>query len=544
MLTVAVTAAAQAKHEIRAVWLTTLGGLDWPTTKATSPERMEMQKRELIEILDRLKAANFNTVLFQARIRGDVAYRSDIEAFSEAFTGQYGKDPGYDPLAFALEECHKRGMELHAWVIAIPIGNDSHVRHLGSRHVVRQHPSICKKYHNTWYLDPGNPATDDYLASIVREIVSRYDIDGIHLDYIRYPEHSHKFPDKATYKKYGGRQETGQWRRDNISRIVARVHAETKALKPWVKVSSSPVGKHRDLPRYSSVGWNAYEIVSQDAQHWLEAGIQDVLFPMMYFQDNQFYPFALDWQENSHGRFVVPGLGIYFLDPREGKWKVDEVVRQLHFLREIKADGQAYFRNRFLMDNVQGLMTEIELNVYTHPAVWPPMTWLDSIPPTTPSSPSLSFGGDGMTSLRWSASTDNSEPYQVSYRIYASDSYPVDIDRAENIVADRVGDTRFSFTPRVPWQQRTYWAVTAVDRYGNESKALEMNVPRVEGVEVLESIPAPPEGGMVVISDITGREVLRSQSAVGVLERLAEGFYRVSIDDGSGSVRPVGVMVK
>ena len=331
------------KHEIRATWLTTLGGMDWPSAKATSASGIQKQKEELCRILDELQQAHFNTVLFQTRLRGDVVYPSAFEPFAESLTGTEGRNPGYDPLRFAIEECHKRGMELHAWIVAIPIGNARQVRTLGRNALNRKHPSLCKQFKGSWYLDPGNPAVDDYLASIVREIVSGYDVDGIHLDYIRYPEQGERFPDQATYRKYGKRQALKQWRRNNITRIVQRIYTETKRLKPWVKVSSSPIGKYRDTGRYSSQGWNAYEEVYQDAQQWLREGIHDALFPMMYFQGNHFYPFALDWEENKNGRWIIPGLGIYFLHPSELNWKLDEVVRQIYFIRTIGLDGQAYY---------------------------------------------------------------------------------------------------------------------------------------------------------------------------------------------------------
>lgn len=120
------------KHEVRAAWITAVYGLDWPRTKATTPAGIRRQKEELIDILDRLKEANFNTVLFQTRTRGDVLYRSDIEPFNSILTGKTGGDPGYDPLAFAVEECHKRGMECHAWMVTIPLGGKNMWPHLAS----------------------------------------------------------------------------------------------------------------------------------------------------------------------------------------------------------------------------------------------------------------------------------------------------------------------------------------------------------------------------------------------------------------------------
>ena len=152
---------AQPKEEIRATWLTTLGGMDWPTRKANSAKGIEAQKNELIRQLDALKAANFNTVLFQTRLRGDVIYPSAIETFAESLTGHTGKNPGYDPLQFAIEECHKRGLELHAWLVCIPIGNKRQVTLLGKNCVVKKQPALCKQFNGSWYLDPGNPGTAD-----------------------------------------------------------------------------------------------------------------------------------------------------------------------------------------------------------------------------------------------------------------------------------------------------------------------------------------------------------------------------------------------
>ena len=464
------------KYEIRASWITTLGGLDWPTRKATSKSGIEAQKKELCDILDRLKAANFNTVLLQTRVRGDVIYPSAIETFTESLAGKEGRSPGYDPLQFAIDECHKRGMELHAWMVAIPIGNNRQIKLLEKNSVVKKQPSICIHYKDSWYLDPGNPKTDNYLAKLINEVVSRYDVDGIHFDYIRYPERAKDFPDHTSYRKYGKKKDKSQWRRDNMTRIVRRLYTEVKQLKPWVKVSCSPIGKYNDTGRYSSSGWNAYKEVYQDAQLWLKNGIHDALFPMMYFQGNNFYPFALDWQENKSGRWIVPGLGIYFLHPKEQDWKLDEIARQIYFLRNIKADGEAYFRNRFVMDNTKGLLDELQEHFYATPAVVPPMTWADSIVPTVPTNTRLNILDKGVK-ISWKASTDNMQEGGVYYRIYASNTYPVDTNMAENIIEIRTDGTEYTFCPSSPWQEKMYWAITAVDRCGNESEAVQLVSP-------------------------------------------------------------------
>lgn len=465
--------AAQPKHEVRAAWLTALYGLDWPRTRALSPQSIRKQKEELVDILDKLKAANFNTVLFQTRTRGDVLYSSSIEPFNSILTGKPGENPGYDPLAFAIEECHKRGMECHAWMVTIPLGNRKHVASLGNRSVTKRMKDICVPYKNEYFLNPGHPATKEYLMKLVREVVSRYDIDGVHFDYLRYPENAPLFPDKYDFRRYGKGRTVEQWRRDNISEIVRYIYKGAKAMKPWVKLSASPVGKYRDTSRYSSRGWNAFFTVYQDPQGWLGEGIIDQIYPMMYFQGNSFYPFALDWQEQSNGRQVIPGLGIYFLHPDEGKWTRAEIDRQINFIRNHKMAGEGHYRVKYLMENTQGIYDELTENFYAYPALQPPMPWLDNVPPTAPSELKITNIDHGYTELTWQAATDNDQRNKPMYVIYASNEYPVDIDRPENIVAQNIRETSYIYAPILPWNAKKHFAVTAIDRYGNESVAIQ-----------------------------------------------------------------------
>lgn len=539
-------AEAQPKHEIRATWLTTLGGMDWPSNKATGAEGIRRQKQELCTLLDQLKEAHFNTVLFQTRLRGDLIYPSAIETFPEALTGRTGRNPGYDPLAFAIEECHKRGMELHAWVVTIPAGNNRQVKLLGKHSVVRKHRHICKQHDGAWFLDPGHPETADYLASIVRELVGRYDIDGIHFDYIRYPENARRFPDRNTFRKYGKGKELKQWRRENITSIVRRLYTETKALKPWVKVSSSPVGKYRDTSHYSSQGWNAYETVYQDAQGWLRDGIHDALFPMMYFKGNHFYPFALDWKENDRKRWVVPGIGIYFLSPREGNWSLDEVSRQIFFTRDIGLAGHAFFRNRFLLNNMKGIKDELMQEFYTAPALVPPMTWQDSIPPTVPTSPVYKKQADGSLKLVWASSKDNHD-LPVVYHLYASNIYPVDTDNAHHLFRTYLSNPEIVLPNE---SGRRYFAVTAADRYGNESAPLALNVAPPIDTPILNRgnrllLPELKDVPYIVICNSLEEVISQvSYHREISLERLPEGFYLVYALDKNEARTLLGTILK
>lgn len=478
LLAIVFTMSMQAapKYEVRAAWVTAVYGLDWPKTRATTPAGIRKQQAELVAMLDKLKAANFNTILFQARTRGDVLYASNIEPFNSILTGQTGRDPGYDPLAFAVDECHKRGMECHAWMVTIPLGNKKHVAALGRNSVTVQNRKICVPYKNEWFLNPGHPETKEYLMKLVNEVITRYDVDGVHFDYLRYPENAPHFPDNKEFRQYAKGRNIAQWRRDNLTDIVRYIYKGVKAVKPWVKVSTCPVGKFRDTSRYSSRGFNAYFTVYQDAQGWLKEGIQDQIYPMMYFRGNSFYPFALDWQENSYGRQVIPGLGIYFLHPSEGNWKRDEVERQINFVRAHQLAGQGHYRVKYLIDNTQNLYDELADRYYSAPALQPAMTWLDAIAPTTPEGLTVKYQR-GYTELSWESSEDNDKQNAPYYVIYASNSYPVDTDNPDNIIAQRIRSVNYVYAPVRPWDSREYFAISAVDRYGNESKAVQMKSP-------------------------------------------------------------------
>lgn len=447
------------KYEVRAVWLTTIGGIDWPHSYAQSERSAEKQKEELRAILDRLQKANINTVLLQTRIRATTIYPSQYEPWDGCLSGFPGKSPGYDALQFAIDECHKRGMEVHAWIVTIPVGKWNSY---GCRQLRKRFPRLIKRIDQDGYMDPEATQTGCYLAEMCREIVQRYDVDGIHLDYIRYPE---------TWKFRIGKDLA----RGNITRIVEKIHQAVKKEKPWVKMSCSPIGKFDDLSRYWSHGWNAYTKVAQDAQAWLKDGLMDELFPMMYFRGEQFFPFAIDWKEHSYGKIIAPGLGIYFLDPKEGKWNISDITSELYHLRNI-GEGHAFFRNKFLLDNHQGIYDFVTAHFNRYPALVPPMTWESNKRPQQPVTLCIEEN-EGTTTLRW----DNSLQYEdgtaiktpsIYNNVYASKEYPVDIHDARNLILTRT--TKRQLTTRTG-NTPTYYAVTTTDGFGNESRAKQLN---------------------------------------------------------------------
>ena len=447
LLALVLSAKAQTpKHEVRAVWLTTIGGIDWPHSYSTTT-----QKAELISILDQLQQAGINTVLIQTRVRATTIFPTTTEPWDGCLTGHPGTSPGYDPLQMCIDECHRRGMECHAWIVTIPVGKWNGT---GCKQLRQKYPTLIKKIGDEGYMNPEMPQTGDYLANFCAEVTRKYDVDGIHLDYIRYPE---------TWKIKVTRQQGRQY----ITDIVTKINRAVKSLKPWIKLSCSPIGKYDDLSRYRSSGWNANTTVCQDAQGWLRDGLMDALFPMMYFQGNNFYPFAIDWHEHSYGRIVAPGLAVYMMHPREKNWDLDVITREMSVLRQIGL-GCTFFRSKFFTDNTKGIY-DFTRDFNIVPALIPPMTWTGKQAPSAVAQLKIkrSMTADNIS---WQKAVDYSDGDYLLYNVYASESLPVDINNPENLIAVR--QRELSIT--VPHKGRTlHYAVTAMNRYGLESKPVE-----------------------------------------------------------------------
>lgn len=444
------------KREYRAVWLTTLKNLDWPSAPATTPLGEERQRQELCDILDTLQAVGINTILLQTRLRGDVIYPSLHEPFSAFLTGKSGRRPStYDPLQFAIDECHKRGMQCHAWMVALQVKDNK-------------------------YVDPASEAVVNHLCTMVREVVKGYDVDGIHLDYIRYPEKSSG--GQADRRSGRGTAVDAQTKRDNVTRCLRAVYRTVKAEKPWVCVSTAPLGKYRDTRRASSQGWNAYNTVFQEAQEWLREGICDVLFPMMYYDAHHFYPFVEDWASHSYGRHFAAGLGIYQLAPEQLNWDIHTLLRQINYVRAFEgptgslpcygdgASGYALFRAGFIMANTKGIRDELRrLNAY--PALVPASADQHHARPDSPSAVNITLVGDAIR-ISWAAPTHPA----TAYNLYRAVGTPLDIDDSRCLYLTY----QHGPTIAVPRPTRTLdvtYALTAIDRYGNESRPVVWTIP-------------------------------------------------------------------
>ena len=272
------------------------------------------------------------------------------------------------------------------------------------------------------------------------------------MDYIRYPE---------TWNIKLSR-ETG---RNHITNIVKAISSKVYGLKPWVKMSCSPIGKFNDLSRYWSHGWNAYHKVCQDAQLWLKDNLIDELYPMMYFKGNQFYPFAIDWAENNYGKTIAPGLGIYFMDPKEKNWSLETITQELNVLRQYHL-GNAYFRSKFFTDNLKGLYSFVANDYNRYPALIPAITWRHNV---APSAPQIINVDKINGKISWSGAKDNSNGPYLLYNIYANNKFPVDINNPGNLVQTRLKEE----TATIPKNDKLFYAVTTMDRYGNESNAIQ-----------------------------------------------------------------------
>jgi uncharacterized lipoprotein YddW (UPF0748 family) len=452
------------KNEIRAVWLTTNYSLDWPSRPFKNSNDVYAQQDELVGILDRLKEANFNMVFLQTRLRGDVIYRSEIEPVSPYIQEVKNTRLKYDPLAFAVEECHKRGLECHAWFVTYPLGPEKIRGRENDSPTLQKNRDRMKRHKGEFFLDPGDPQTKSYLLSLVEEIVEKYDIDGIHMDYIRYPDSS--FPDDATFKRYGIGMNKSEWRRDNINRFVYEVYEVVKEKKSWVQVSSSVVGMYNKIQGRQGNYWTAYGVY-QDPENWLQQGKHDFIVPMMYYKDNLFFPFVDDWKTRRNGRFIVPGLGVYQLDEKESNWSPNKIKEQIQYSRENQMGGNAFFRAHYLLDNKKGILNELINNFYQRPALLPPLTWLNAKRPVPPTK--LTATSSGMyVNLSWNASSQPDEK-EVFYNVYRSESWPVETN-ADNLVAARIN----ALTVNIPIKNFTekgyYYVITSYDRYHNESK--------------------------------------------------------------------------
>lgn len=351
--------AQAAEKEMRAAWVSTVYNLDWPKTKNNASK----QKQELTQLMDKLKGCGINTIVLQVRPESDALYKSSINPWSKYLTGTQGKDPGYDPLAFAIQEAHKRGMELHAWMNPYRVtSSGTDLNSLVSSHPARKNPSWVIKYNNKMYYDPGNPAVVDYLVKTVKEVVDKYDVDGIHFDDYFYPSSS--FPDDASYKAYGKGQDRNNWRRENVNTLLKKVKAVVNA-RSGCEFGVSPFGiwrnKSADCPDGSETsGSQSYYNMLADSRTWIRKGYVDYIVPQIYWPIGlkvADYSKLVKWWANEVKGYDVDlyiGQGIYKQGQSSysGQNIAKEIKNQININKKYDTvKGSMYFSARDIVNN-------------------------------------------------------------------------------------------------------------------------------------------------------------------------------------------------
>jgi len=459
-------------REFRAAWVATVGNINWPSRKDLTTAE---QKAELLAILDRAAQLKLNVLIFQVRPACDALYASKFEPWSEYLTGAMGKapDPYYDPLAFAVAEAHKRGLELHAWF------NPYRARHLSAKsppapsHISKTRPQLVRQYGSYLWLDPGEKEVQDYSLKVILDVVKRYDIDGVHFDDYFYPYTEHDasgkeldFPDEQSWRRFGakGKLSREDWRRENVDGFIQRVYGAIKGEKPWVKFGISPFGIWR--PGFPSriEGFDAYAKLYADSRKWLARGWVDYFVPQLYWAiepHQQSFPALLKWwtQQNPKERLLAPGMNSGNV---ESRWKPEEILNQIRLARsQPGVAGHVHWGLKCLMPN-SGLAEALQRAIYTEPALVPATPWLGRAHPTKPALAAAPTQAPDRLQVSWSAGT----PGPVSHWLLQTRA--AGHWRTEILPGNATSHAWHGAVPEVV-------AVSAVDRNGNlgPSAALE-----------------------------------------------------------------------
>lgn len=456
----------KANEKVVAAWLTTLHQLDWPSVTATSTYQETLQKKELIQILDQLKELHVNTVFLQTRLRGCVIYPSKIEPFAQELFIK-NREPGYDPLSFAIEECHKRGMECHAWFVTYPIGNDRRMKQFEPNSQILKMKRFAIKHLYEWFLDPGMPEVNEYLQKLIREIVSSYDIDGIHFDHVRYPEQAESFDDSRSFRLYGKGKTRNAWREENISRFMESSYDLVKSIKPYVQVSSAPIGKYRSIS-YKKDEWTALESVFQNPKKWIQDEKQDMIVPMVYFSEADFYPHWDLWTKTCGERLLVAGIGIYKLEEKEGGWRQNVFEKQIQYVMNSKSDGVAFYRVKHLLSPFYSFGKKLKHSHLKQSYKLPPLSWLsDSIPPA-PGQPEFDLK-DNQLIIQWRSPKVSDELF---YNVYiTTEGAPITSETCPILIRHK--GHRISIPLKLNHEEIVTVEVRAVSRYRIESQGAE-----------------------------------------------------------------------
>ncbi|GHO64742.1 hypothetical protein KSC_036340 [Ktedonobacter sp. SOSP1-52] len=477
------------KRQLRAAWIATVTNIDWPSQPGLPAAT---QQQEYLTHLDELQQMNMNAVVVQVKPTADAFYPSQYGPWSQYLTGVQGKDPGYDPLAFMVNETHKRNIEFHAWFNPYRVSMQGDINQLVPDHPARLHPDWVISYGGKLYYNPGIPEAREFVVQSILEVVRNYDVDGIHLDDYFYPYKvgNQDFPDDATYQQYGAARFANKddWRRDNVNQMIQELSSGIKQIKPYVKFGISPFGVWRNAsvdPTGSdtTAGQTNYDTLYADTRTWIKNNWLDYIAPQIYWNIG-FAPAAYDklvsWWVNevagTHVQLYIGQAAYKIGTSSPANWlNPDEMPNQLALnLQYPQVQGSIFFSLKDLNANLLGFKDRLVNDIYKQKALVPTMPWLDS---TAPDPVILLPGGpkQDSASLRWLDLPHNTTVYYVIYR-FDGKVVPTqaDFDNSANILTTlrKLQDsTQQQFVDTSAQSDHTYtYYVTAVDRLHNESQ--------------------------------------------------------------------------
>lgn len=417
-----------APRELRAAWIASVANIDWPSRPGLPAAQW---RAEALAMLDRAAAIGLNALVLQVRPMADALYASPLEPWSEYLGGASGQAPDgagqADPLAFWVDEAHRRGLELHAWFNPYRARHPSARSELDARHVARRRPDLVRRYGDQLWLDPAEPEAAALTRQVLLDVVRRYDIDAVHIDDYFYPYPvseggvEQPFPDDAPWQRYrdgGGLASRADWRRAQVDGLVAELWHEIGAAKPWVRFGISPFGLPRpDLRPPGIAGFSQYDKLYADVERWCEQGWFDYLAPQLYWPRErraQAFEVLLDYWLGRNaatsvhaGRHVWPGLFTSSIGGAKPPWPADEVLAQVALQRQRHAQHQAagghlHFSMVALMQDRDGIATRLQREAYAQPALVPATPWRGGVPP--PGAVQLLRQSDGRLRLQAAAS--------------------------------------------------------------------------------------------------------------------------------------------
>ena len=472
-----ITSTAQTeypKREFRGAWIATVANIDWPIDKNSSSGE---QIRELVDMIESLDSAGINAILFQIRTECDAIYDSQIEPWSYWLTGKQGEAPApfYDPLKFAIDEAHKRGIELHAWFNPYRCVKTVGAYEQAEDHVSVEHPEWILNFGNYKMLDPGNPEVKKYILDIVSDVLLRYDVDGIHFDDYFYP-YSPKVSneDSASFANYGQDfSNIDDWRRYNINSLMADIYDLIKEEKPYVKFGISPFGIVEN--KYAGTnGFESYNILYCDPINWIENRIVDYVNPQLYWElDHKAAPYAKLlpwWAEVSDSVHLYIGQYSSKMAAENYSGSKSELGDQLRLNRATpNVDGEVFFSAKSISQNYGSFKDSLKNNFYKYPALPPVMSWKDTSAPAPPENLSAVMDTNGVVNLSWNQDFKDSSDLNYFLIYKFPNENEVDLENPKYILDIIPGDIRKYRLENVDDYEEAVFILTALDRLKNES---------------------------------------------------------------------------